>query len=140
MKDGGKEIKLEELSVPATIGANAQTGARIEVAVENGDDRPLALRAVRLEMRQRKVCFAAPVGPVTMAYGDDGLVSAVYDYSRLFNAADAARVATLGPEEMSAGRVARRSLTERYPGLLWVALVAMVGALGLVAFRSAKKT
>ena len=143
MTVGVREIKSEELSVPATIGANGDGPATVEVAIENGDDVPLHLAGVRLEMRERQICFDGPGPDATteLYYGDAGLAAPVYDYARLFTPGDPARVAVLGPERGNAAyvvRVEKKSLTERHPELLWVALLVMVGALGVVAFRSAK--
>ncbi len=138
---GGKEIREESLSVPATLGANARDDAQITVAVENGDDRPIALRHVRLEMRQRKLCFDAPEHPVTLYYGDDSLRAPVYDYARLFQPAAAATPAQLQLEEANPLYVAgamERSVTERHPAMLWAVLLAVVAILGGIAFRSAK--
>ena len=116
----------------------------MEVAVENGDDVPLPLAGVRLEMRQRQLCFDGPGPDATteLYYGDKGLAAPVYDYARLFTPGDAAREAVLQPERVNAGHVEvieKKRLTERHPELLWIALLIMVGALGMVAFRSAKK-
>ena len=140
--EGGTELRRESLDVPATLGSNSQTAAKVEVAVENGDDKPLALHAVRLEMRERKLCFDAPGQPVTMYYGDEKVAAPVYDYSRLFVTTDAARTGNLDAERANPQYEAReehRSITEKYPQILWVALLLVVGALGFVAFRSAKR-
>ncbi len=139
LKEGGKEVKQEQLEVGAVLGANGQVGVKVEVAVENGDDKPLGIAGVRLEMRERKVCFDVPAGGVQMAYGDAGLGGPVYDYGRLFVAGEAARVGVLEGETVSAGKVVVRPFAERHPGLLWVALVGMVGVLGGVAWKSGRK-
>ena len=142
LREGGKEIKAEQLSVPATVGANSEGNATVEVAVENGDDQPLPIAAVQLEMRQRELCFDGGGAEAELYYGASGLEAPNYDYARMFAPGDASRVAVLGPEERNPGyvaRVERKSLTEQHPELLWVALLAMVSVLGVVAFRSAKK-
>ncbi len=147
LTEGAREIRSEALSVPATIGANGDGPATVEVAVENGDDVPLKLAAVRLEMRERQLCFDGP-GPASdtrLYYGHAGFPAPIYDYARLFTPGGAAREATLGAEEGNAlftlpvVPVEKKSLTERHPELLWGALLLMVGALGVVAFRSVKK-
>jgi hypothetical protein len=138
---GSKEIREESLSVPATLGTNARDTAQVTVAIENGDDRPIALRAVRLEMRQRKLCFDAPGQAVTLYYGDDSLRAPVYDYARLFQPAAASTAAQLQPEQpnpLYVPRTIERSFTERHPAILWAALLAVVAILGSIAFRSAK--
>ena len=144
--EAGHEIRTEQLSVPSVLGANLQTPAKIEITLNNGDDRPLPIAAVRLEMRQRKLCFEA--GPETAAgialfYGDPVLDAPVYDYGRFFRAAPAPLAAALGPELVNPTFHTRpereRSFTERHPEVLWIALIAVVCALGMVAFRSAKR-
>jgi len=142
MTSAGKEIREESLGVTAILGSNARVPMTLKVSVENGDDKPLAIRAVRLEMRERKLCFDAPAEPVTMYYGDDKLVAPVYDYSRLFRPEEAAAPARLDAEHPNAIYAARaddRSLTDRHPELLWVALLLVVFVLGVVALRSAKR-
>jgi hypothetical protein len=139
----GRRIDERELSLPATLGSNLQSAARVWVEVENGDDRPLPIAAVRLEMRQRKLCFDAPAGPgLTLFYGDPGLAAPVYDYARLFAAANKALVADLGPEMLNAGFKPPpeevRPFSERHPEVLWIALIGVVCVLGVVALRSSR--
>ena len=142
LTQAGREIRQEQLSVPATIGSNMQSSATVEVAVENGDDQPLPISAIRLEMRQRKICFnSSPAQPILLFYGDSVLAAPQYDYARLFSASDAMRPAQLGPEERNPNyrdRPDRRPLTERHPHLLWIALLAVICVLAIVAIRSSK--
>jgi hypothetical protein len=141
--EAGREIRTEQLGVPAILGANLQSGAKVDVVIENGDDQPLPIASVRLEMRQRKICFDAP-GPGTqlaLYYGDPRLVAPVYDYARLFAASDKALAAELGPEMLNLNYSApaeTRSFVERHPEMLWIALIAVICALGVVALRSAR--
>jgi len=141
--EAGREIRTEELGIPATLGANLQSGAKVEVAIENGDDQPLPIAAVRLEMRQRKVCFdAGAAGGLTLYYGDSRLAAPVYDYARLFAVSDKALAAELGAEELNPGYkappVEERPFTERHPEALWIVLLGVICALGVVALKSAK--
>ena len=100
----GKQISTEQLSVPAILGANLQRPAKVEVAIENGDDQPLPVAAVRLEMRQRKLCFDAVSGSsVALDYGDPRLDAPEYDYARLFAASEHALAVELGPERSTPG-------------------------------------
>src|SRR6185312_11929125 len=85
--EAGREIHTEELTVPAVLGANLQRAAKVEVVIQNGDDQPLPIAAVRLQMRQRRLCFdagAAAAAPIALYYGDPTLFAPVYDYERLF--------------------------------------------------------
>ncbi len=144
----GHTINQEQLSVPAVLGANLQHAARVWIEIENGDDQPLPISAVRLEMRQRKICFEALVAGsgadsgLELFYGDSRLAAPVYDYARLFVASRAALVAELGPEQLNANyrapAVPLRPFSERHPEVLWIALIAVICALGVVALRSAK--
>jgi hypothetical protein len=143
--EAGREIRTEDLDFPAILGANLQRPAKVNVVIENGDDQPLPIKQVRLEMRQRELCF--DVGGVRDAglgfyYGDPALAAPVYDYERLFVAADKPLVATLGPEQMNPQFTPRPqpplSFTERHPQVLWIALIAAICALGAVALRASK--
>ena len=144
LTEAGHAIHEEELTVPATLGANLQSDATVTVMVEDGDDRPIPFRAVRLEMRQRMLCFAPPTedAGVRLVYGDTALRAPVYDYARLFRPLDGARTAQLAPEEVNPvyrPRSDTRPFTERHPELLWIALLLVVGVLGVVAFRSIRR-
>ena len=142
LTEGGEVVRESSLGVPALLGSNLQSAAKVEVAIENGDDPPVGLQAVRLEMRQRKLCFAVPGVPLSLYSGAAGVKAPVYDYSRVFRPAETGVVARLGPETANPGYVARvevRPFSERHPGLIWVALAGVVMALGGVAWRSAKR-
>jgi hypothetical protein len=142
--EAGQEIRTERLGVPAILGANLQRAAKVEVAVENGDDQPLPIAAVRLEMRQRRICFdvasAAGAG-LALYYGDAELVAPVYDYQRLFVAERKPVAAELGVERLNPEykpTVVTLPFTERHPEVLWVVLICVVSALGVVALKSAR--
>ena len=142
MTQGGDVLRESSLSISALLGSNLQSAARVEVAVENGDDRPLGIQAVRLEMRQRQLCFDAPAMRLALYSGANGVKAPVYDFSRVFRPAETAAVARLGPETANPAYVPSvdtKPFLERHPGLLWVALVGVVLALAGVARRSAKR-
>jgi hypothetical protein len=141
----GRRIDEEELSLPATLGSNLQSPAHVSVEIDNGDDLPLPIAAVRLEMRQRKLCFEAPAntGPgIALYYGDPSLLAPVYDYQRLFAPSDKALGATLGPEQLNPEYhpppAEARPFTERHPEVLWIALIAVICVLGVVALKSSR--
>jgi hypothetical protein len=142
LTQASREIRQEQLSVPATLGSNMQSPATVEVAVNNGDDTPLPLTAVRLEMRQREICFDAPTTQsLTLFYGDPALTAPQYDYSRLFSSASKFRTAKLGPEQFNPAyrnRPDARALTERHPHLLWIVLLIVICILAIIAIRSSK--
>jgi hypothetical protein len=142
LTQAGREIRQEQLSVPATLGSNMQSAATVEVVVDNGDDTPLPIAAVRLEMRQRKICFdVSGMQPLTLFYGDPALTAPQYDYSRLFTPSDAMQAAQLGPEQLNPGyreRPDARPFTDRHPHLLWIVLLVVMCILAIVAIRSSK--
>ncbi len=142
LTQAGHEIRQEQFSVPATLGSNMQSAATVEVAVDNGDDTPLPITAVRLEMRQRKICFdTSSTQPLTLFYGDSALTAPQYDYARLFSPSVSMHPAQLGPEQPNPTfreRPDTRPLTERHPHLLWIALLVVICILAIVAFRSSK--
>lgn len=143
LTQAGREIHEQQLSVPATIGSNLQSAAIVEVAVENGNDAPLPITAVRLDMRERKLCFDASTSePLTLYYGDPALTAPQYDYARLFSAAGSMHTAELGDEQKNPvyrPRPDTRPITERHPELLWIALLAVICSLGVVAVHSSKR-
>lgn len=55
----GAELNVSNLSLPAVLPDNARSTMRVTVAVDNAGQPPLPIRAVELQMRQRKICFAA---------------------------------------------------------------------------------
>lgn len=141
----GDTIDERELSIPAVLGANLQHAAHVWIEIENGVDQPLPITAVRLEMRQRKICFdvtQASAASTALFYGNSELAAPQYDYARLFVASRAALMAELGPEQLNANYRAAaekaRPLAERHPELLWIALILVICALGLVALKAAK--
>jgi hypothetical protein len=142
LTQAGREIRQEQLSIPATLGSNMQSEATVQVAVENGDDTPLPITSIRLEMRQRKICFdASDERPLTLYYGDPALTAPQYDYARLFTLSSAVHTAQLGPEQFNAAyrdRPDARPLTERRPHLLWIILLVVICILAIIAIRSSK--
>jgi hypothetical protein len=144
LTQAGREIRQQQLSVPAVLGANMQDSAKLEVAVENGDDLPLPIIAILLEMRQRKLCFnpAANSGSgFELFYGDSALAAPQYDFARLFSPSASLMQAQLGPEQKNDAHRERpdvRSMSERHPGLLWIVLLIVICILAVVALRSSK--
>jgi hypothetical protein len=114
----------------------------VKVIIDNGDDPPLKLTSARLQQLERRIYFDAPAsGQVTLYYGDEKLEPPVYDYAKLFLLAKDAAPAQPGAEstnEAYTGRPDERQWTERHPAVLWIAIVAAVLVLGVIALRSMK--
>ena len=142
---GGHTIRPSGTIGSGCSGSEFAALRAVWIEVENGDDQPLPIAAVRLEMRQRKICFEAPVASgasLALFYGDSRLEAPEYDYARLFVASRAALVAELGPEGLNANYKAPaaelRPFSERHPEALWIALIAAICALGVVALKAAR--
>ncbi|MGO9436810.1 MAG: DUF3999 family protein [Terracidiphilus sp.] len=133
----------EERLVVDPPQAAFRSPAKWTITVSNGDDAPIGFTSVRFEMLQRDLCFEAVANAsYVLYYGDNSLFAPRYDYARWFAAQAGAPAATLGPEQVDASYQPRpdaRPFTERHPALLWLALVAIVLLLGIIAFRSAKR-
>jgi hypothetical protein len=142
LTEAGREIREQRLSVPAVLGANLQESAQVEVAVDNGDDAPVPITAVLLEMRQRKLCFDVSAAPSPeLFYGDPSLPAPQYDSSRLFLPSARVVTAQLGPEKVNAAYRVRpdtRSMMDRHPDFIWIVLLGVVCVLAVVALRSSK--
>jgi len=142
MTQAGREIRQQRLSVPATLGSNLQSAAQVEAIVENGDDRPLPIRSVRLEMRERRLCFdAVSVAPLTLFYGDPALSVPQYDYARTLSLGGRIQVARVGVEQQNPVYSARpdtRLATERHPELVWIVFLAVICILAVIALRSTR--
>ena len=139
----GRQIDEERLDIDAPW-VDFSMPTKWTVAIDNGDDPPLALASVQLQMLQRTLCYDAESNAnYLLAYGDPALSAPRYDYATLFAAqANAAQVAA-GPEQPNPAWQPRpddRPFTERHPAFLWVALAAVIALLGAIAWRSAKSS
>lgn len=139
----GHRIDEEDLTIPAGEGTPFPEPTEWTIKIDNGDDPPIALNSVRLEMQQRAVCFDAQPGQsYNLYYGDSALAPPHYDYASLFELDKNAATASLGPEQGNPNYQPRpdtRPFTEKYPALLWIALIIVILLLGLIALRSGKQ-
>ncbi|HEX3940900.1 MAG TPA: hypothetical protein VHX11_05400 [Acidobacteriaceae bacterium] len=138
MQDGHR-IDEEDLAIGVSQ-PNSWLPEKWIVAIDNGDDPPLTIESVRLEMLKRDLCFdSAATGAYILFYGDPILGAPRYDYAKLFAPQAGAPVIALGAEEMNLAYRPRpddRPFTEKHPALLWVALIAVIALLGWLALRS----
>jgi hypothetical protein len=137
----GHRIDEKRLAVSAPQ-ADFDEPAKWTITIENHDDAPIQMTSVRLEMLERSLCFDAAAGDAyTLFYGDPALAWPVYDYASLFVLEQSPIIAQLGSETANPAyqpRPDERPFTEKHPTLLWIALVLVIGLLGVVAFRSFK--
>jgi len=134
------DTKRQPQTIDLGLGA-MPSASTVRLTIQNGDDAPLALHAITLEMRERQVCFLRKANTsYALRYGDAALGPQQYDLTPIEAAAADASVGALGAERaLTPETAAVRPFTERHPVLLWVALIIVVGTLGVVALRSAKK-
>ena len=137
----GHKIDEERLAIDAPW-TEFDRPTKWTVAIDNGDDAPLQLTSVHLQMLARNLCFEA-VGGASYAlfYGDPALSAPRYDYTTLFSMQADASSISAGPEQSNPQfqpRPDERPMTEKHPSLLWAALLVVIALLGVIALRSAK--
>jgi hypothetical protein len=138
---GEPAIDTAQQSIDAVLGANLRTGATVHIAIDNGDDPPLPITSVQLQMRQRNICFEASSPGYMLMYNDPALRAPVYDYAHLFVPSAKPAIANLGPEHVNPDFQARRDsrpYSERHPELLWIALLGVIVVLASIALRSSR--
>jgi hypothetical protein len=140
--ENGRRIHEERLAIDSSV-ATFRTPTKWAITVVNGDDTPIAFSSIRLEMRERDVCFEAVAGAAyTLYYGDLVLAAPKYDYAAWFTPNGDSVAATLGPEAPNAAYQRRpdmRPFTEKHPVFLWIALIVVVAILAVIALRSARR-
>jgi hypothetical protein len=133
--------RMEAMSFPAALGANLQGDARVEVAVENGDEEILPIVSISLEMRQRQLCFDAFGGAPMLLYGGD-LAGPGYGYAQSFVPAAKPLKARFGMERANPqfrSLVDERPFWVRNGEWLWMGLVLMIGVVGTLGIRYARR-
>jgi hypothetical protein len=138
----GHKIDEEHLEL-ATPYQSWNVATKWTIAIHNEDDAPLDIQSVSLQMVARILCFDAEPGTsYRLYYGDAALHAPHYDYAQLFTLDKHAAQATPGPEQQNPQYEPRpdtRPFTEKHPALLWIALIAAIFVLGVVAIRSSKQ-
>ena len=134
MNRGGTTVDYEDLDI-SIFSAHP----RLTITVDNGDDPPLKLDAVRPQAMERRLYFE-PQGRTSLKlyYGDSKLGAPVYDYAKFFHEGAAAAQAQLGEEMKNAaftGRPDDRPWSERHKAVLWVAMLMAVAVLTVLAVR-----
>jgi hypothetical protein len=129
------------VAAPLRIGLSGARVSGLVLDVDDGDDAPLSLRAVRLRVATPRVVFKARPGEARVLLGRPDLASPRYDIAALRQellAYSATRVVP-GPLEPNASYRRRAGeLLRLAPGpvLLWLALGGAVLALGALVVRA----
>ena len=124
------------------IGLQLTGPATIKVIIHNGDDPPLKISSARLRQFERRIYFdpdPQSSGPVLLYYGDKKLGAPEYDYAKLFQKNPQASAANWGKERINPDLTERpddRPWSDRHPAVLWIAIIAAVLGLGIMAIRS----
>jgi hypothetical protein len=131
----GQSVTSENLAVDVY----PRSQIKVRVIVENNDDRPLPIQQVDALAVERRIYFE-PGGNTALRlyYGDKKLGAPSYDYAKFFRPNPDARIAQLGRPEANAVYTARpddRPWSERHKSVLWLAMMIVVAALGMVAAR-----
>lgn len=135
----GKLVDSENLAVDICCTSHSTD---YTATIENGDDPPLHLNAVRPMFVSRKFYFA-PQGEseLKLYYGYPKLAAPTYDYAKLFQEELKPAEASLGPGGHNPGFTGYpddRPWSERHPAVLWIALLLAVAGLGGLALRGLK--
>jgi hypothetical protein len=138
----GHAIDEERFAVD-TLEQEFTEPSKWTLTIENGDDVPVAFSDVQVQMLERDLCFeAVPGAAYALYFGDKVLTVPRYDYAAWFAQQANATPATLGAEIANPAfqeRPDARPFTERHPVLLWVALILVIGLLGMVALRTGRR-
>ncbi len=134
VRRGDTLVTNEELSI--NISGNSEP---VTLRIDNGDNPPLEIAAAQPLSIEHRVYFD-PQGKALLRlyYGDEKLTAPVYDYARFFHVEPATAEAQLGPgahNPQYAARPDERPWSERHTAILWTAMLAVVLALALLAFR-----
>lgn len=132
----GRRIDTENLDLPVRI----KNQSKFQLVIENGDDQPVKISAVRPQFAERRVYFDSRGHTALKLYvGDEKLSSPTYDYAKLFAEEEVSTMAQLKPASANPDFTQRpdpRPWSDRHPSLLWIAMIAAVAVLGLLALRS----
>jgi hypothetical protein len=129
--------------MPVTIDFPAARVARLALKIEDGDDAPLALRAVRARVPVPDVFVAAPAGPYTLLLGADDAAPPRYELEHVRDVVLAVSAGEIQPQPIEknpaytlGSRLARGSGKDQ--ALLWGALIAAVVVLVAITLRLAR--
>lgn len=126
-----------------SLGFPETTARYRRITIENADDRPLRISAVRFHAVRRGIVFRAEPGQAyRLEYGNAQAPAPRYDLARAFPyvASEPIALARLGPASpLPPPAPARRPWTEGRPVLLWGAMAVVALLLGGMLVRLARQ-
>lgn len=130
----GTLVNTEELA----IGVGGHPG-EFTISIDNGDNPPLSILEAQPLSLERRIYFD-PQGKssLTLYYGDEKLLTPVYDYARFFPLEASPAEAQLGAglhNPQYTGRPDDRPWSERHMAILWAVMIVAVLALTALAVR-----
>jgi len=132
---GGTTVTSEDL----TVDVGGRPAGHFNINIDNADNPPLRITAAQPLSIERRVYFDPQTANVLkLYYGDPRLATPIYDYARFFHADASAAQAELGPGSPNpayTGRPDERPWSERHKAILWIAMLAAVAVLALLAVR-----
>lgn len=130
----------EELKVPISYGGEQSRYWRI--TIENGNDAPLPVAAVRLFTIPRHLVFEQQPGKTyTLVYGHERAQTPQYDLGQRVDLQQQERAipGRLGSEEINSAWVDPRPWTETHEIFLWAVLIIAVLMIGFTAIQSLRR-
>jgi hypothetical protein len=117
-------------SPPLELALPVQPARELLLVVDEGDNRPLPIAAVRLLLPGWELRFQRPAGPLRLFYGKDDIAEPRYDIAELAPStmAGEAREVAAGPESTAETAAAVLSPRAFWAGLA-VAVVLLLGVL-----------
>jgi hypothetical protein len=129
---------------PVAIELPSARVTSLELRIEDGDDAPLAVRAIRARCPVPYVFVAAPAGSYMLLAGGEESAPPRYELERVRDvilAVDAGDVRTEPLQKNPDFRVSSRFTRGRGPqqAILWIAIVAAVVVLAAITLRLARQ-
>ena len=144
----GRLVRHAEARGAVILGLRPERVESLELAIEDGNDAPLAFHAVRAEMPERDLYLAAPAGEYALLVGNADAKAPSYELERVRDVILAVSSGTAEPAALAANPAysvrARLASEERLDGtlsgiLLWTVLIAAVVVLTVVTLRLARR-
>lgn len=109
----------------------------VRLYIEDGDDRPLRVAGVTVLVPVERLVFQGnDRAEYVLTYGAAGLQAPRYDLAQTLGKDEEAHPVSLGPPVRQDVEADVLPWTERHPALLWVGLVLVVAALGVLTLQA----